>query len=106
MTTEEKREKAIQCLKEELESVFIDDYFPIESPFELIPMLPNGKQTTFTLGRKEIPASKLGMKYDHYQEYPYETPNELINDIIKSIRENADIKTDKERYSKSTQIEF
>jgi hypothetical protein len=77
------------ALREELVAVFGQASYPVEDPFELIPVLPDGPATTFEAGDLSIGAMDLGMGYAEYQEYPYEDVKELVDDLITGLRDEG-----------------
>jgi hypothetical protein len=76
-------------LRQELEDVFRDADYPVEGPMELIPALPDGPGTTFEAGDVSVGVMDLGAKYGDYQEYPYETAEDLIDDLMHGFREEG-----------------
>lgn len=79
MTHEEK-------LREQFTEVFGEANYPLESPFKLIPLLPDGIRTTFESEDVVIPAIDLGMVYGDYQDYPYESVESLVDDLIHGLK--------------------
>lgn len=78
-----------EMLREELEAVFTDADFPVEDPMELVPALPDGPETTFEAGDVAVNVMELGATYGEYQEYPYETAAELVDDLMAGFREEG-----------------
>lgn len=76
-------------LRQELEAVFGGAEFPVDGPMELIPALPDGPGTTFEAGDVSVTVMDLGMKYADYQDYPYETADELVDDLMHGFREEG-----------------
>ena len=76
-------------LREQFTEVFGKASYPLESPFKLIPLLPDGPFTTFESGDIKIPAIDLGMAYGDYQEYPYETVEDLVDDLIHALKSES-----------------
>lgn len=72
--------------REQFTEVFGKADYPLESPFKLIPLLPDGIRTTFESGDIVIPAIDLGMVYGEYQEYPYEDVEGLVDDLIEGLK--------------------
>ncbi len=99
-------EEAAAVLGSMLEDVFLDAFFPVESPFDLIPLLPDGKDTVFTVGKVKISAKDIGMKYNDHQEYPYDSSDQLIEDIIKSVQKHGDLFIEDKNYKHSMTIKF
>jgi len=78
-----------ELLREELEAVFADADFPVEDPMELVPALPDGPATTFEAGDVAVDVMELGATYGEYQEYPYETAADLVDDLMAGFREEG-----------------
>ena len=106
MSEIESEEEAAEEFRVQLENVFFETLFPVNDPFELIPLLPDGKDTVFNIGNVTISAKDIGMKYNDYQEFPYESRDELIDDIIRSVREHGDLYREEKEYEHSITIEF
>ena len=73
-------------LREQLTETFGDASYPVTDPFDLIPLLPDGAATEFRAGDVVVPAIDLGMEYDEYQEYPYESVDALVDDIVAGLK--------------------
>jgi hypothetical protein len=78
-----------EILREELEAVFTSADFPVEDPMELVPVLPDGPATTFEAGDVTVGVMDLGAEYSDYQDYPYETAADLIDDLMTGFREEG-----------------
>ena len=76
-----------ETFREQFTEVFGKANYPLDSPFKLIPLLPDGIRTTFESGDIVIPAIDLGMVYGEYQEYPYEAVEELVDDLIQGLKQ-------------------
>lgn len=73
-------------IRRQLIAVFETAQYPVTDPFELIPVLPDGAATTFEAGDVTIGAMELGMEYADYQEYPYESVDGLVDDLMAGFR--------------------
>lgn len=73
-------------LQEELTEVFSRAEYPVEEPMELVPALPDGPSTTFEAGEVRVGVMELGGEYAEYQDYPYETVDELVADLMDGFR--------------------
>jgi len=78
-----------ELLRQELESVFSTADFPVEDPMELVPVLPDGPATTFEAGDVTVSVMDFGAKYGDYQEYPYETAEDLVDDLFTGFHEEG-----------------
>ncbi|MFC7042410.1 MTH865 family protein [Halonotius sp. GCM10025705] len=75
-------------IRRQLIEVFGAAEYPVTDPFELIPVLPDGAATTFEAGDVTIGAMELGMEYADYQEYPYDSVEPLVEDLMTGLRAN------------------
>jgi hypothetical protein len=73
----------------ELEEVFSRAEYPVEEPMELVPVLPDGPSTTFEAGEISVGVMDLGAEYAEYQDYPYETADALVDDLMHGFREEG-----------------
>lgn len=76
-------------LRNQLAAVFGRANYPVEDPFELIPVLPDGAATTFEAGDVALGAMELGTEYAEYQEYPYENVESLVDDLMRGLRDDG-----------------
>lgn len=72
-------------LREQLTATLGRARFPVEDPFELVPVLPDGAATEFRASGVVIPAIELGTRYGEYQEFPYDSVEPLVDDIIEGL---------------------
>jgi hypothetical protein len=76
-------------LRSELEAVFSRADYPVEEPMELVPVLPDGPGTTFEAGAVSVGVMELGSEYAEYQQYPYETAADLVDDLMAGFHEEG-----------------
>ncbi|GGI98548.1 hypothetical protein GCM10008995_05530 [Halobellus salinus] len=76
-------------LRAELLDVFGRAEYPVAEPMELVPALPNGPGTTFEAGAVSVGVMELGSEYADYQNYPYETADDLVGDLMTGFREEG-----------------
>jgi len=72
-------------IRRQLIEVFGAASYPVTDPFELIPVLPDGAATTFEAGDVTLGAMEIGMEYADYQEYPYESVEALVDDLMAGL---------------------
>jgi len=72
-------------IRRQLTEVFGAASYPVTDPFELIPVLPDGAATTFKAGDVTLGAMEIGMEYADYQEYPYESVEALVDDLMAGL---------------------
>jgi len=79
------------ALRDQLTSTFGRATYPVTDPFTLIPLLPDGPETEFRAGSVVIPAIDLGLKYREYQQYPYQSVEALVDDLIAAMKAEGDL---------------
>ena len=79
--------------REEVRQQFVDAFegadYPVNSPMDLVPALPNGPGTTFQVGDEEITAMELNQRSGGEQEFPYEDVDSLVDDIMEGLEEEG-----------------
>lgn len=73
-------------LREQLRDAFAGADYPVASPMELVPALPSGPSTTFEAGDVRVTAMELATKLSTYQEFPYESVDALVDDVVEGMR--------------------
>lgn len=96
MTTGESREisnptATERALRSQFTSVFGDASFPLTDPLDLIPLLPDGPSTTFDADGVTVEAIELGMTYGKYQQYPYDSVENLVDDLIAGLKAEGEL---------------
>lgn len=77
-------------LREQMLDAFGDADYPINSPMDLVPALPNGPSTTFESGDFSMTAMELNTKLGG-GDFPYETPEAFVDDVIDKLEEQDNI---------------
>mgnify|MGYP002761471351 CR=1 FL=1 len=76
-------------VKAELREQFLDAFggadFPVENQMNLVPALPDGPGTKFEAGDVSFTAMEMAAKLGSEQEFPYDTPEALVDDIIDGL---------------------
>lgn len=76
-------------VESELRAQFLDAFsgadFPVESPMDLVPALPDGPGTRFEAGEFSMTAMELGMTLSDSQDFPYEDVESLVDDLIQGL---------------------
>lgn len=80
-------------VRAELREQFLDAFggadFPVENQMDLVPALPDGPMTTFEAGDVRFTAMELATKLGGEQEFPYETAEELVDDVLDALESNG-----------------
>jgi len=78
--------------KEDLRQQFIDAFegasYPINSPMDLVPALPNGPATTFESGDFSMTAMELNSELSG-AEFPYDDVETFVDDVMEALEENG-----------------
>jgi hypothetical protein len=71
-------------LREQMIDAFKDADYPIDSPMDLVPALPNGPGTRFESDDFSMTAMELNTKLGG-GEFPYESADEFVDDILDQL---------------------
>ena len=77
-------------LREQMIDAFEGADYPISSPMDLVPALPNGPGTKFESGDFSMTAMEMNTKLDG-GEFPYETVDDFVDDILDELEEKGHI---------------
>jgi hypothetical protein len=76
--------------KDDLREQFIDAFegadYPIDSPMDLVPALPDGPSTSFESGEFSMTAMELNTKLGG-GDFPYEDVESFVDDIMTQLDE-------------------
>jgi len=64
--------------------------YPISSPMDLVPALPNGPGTKFESGDFSMTAMELNTKLSG-GDFPYDSPDAFVDDVLEELEENGHI---------------
>ena len=75
--------------KEDLREQFVEAFegadYPINSPMDLVPALPNGPSTKFESGAFSMTAMELNTKLNG--DFPYEDVDSFVDDVMESLED-------------------
>lgn len=74
-------------LQEQLVEAFEDADYPVTSPMDLIPAMPDGPSTTFESGEFSMSALELNTELD--AEFPYDDVDSFVDDIMEQLDEQG-----------------
>jgi len=77
-------------LREQMIDAFEGADYPISSPMDLVPALPNGPGTKFESGDFSMTAMELNTKLSG-GDFPYDTPDAFVDDVLEELEENGHI---------------
>jgi len=92
----EMEEKVEAELRTQLTEAFEDADYPVSSQMDLVPALPDGPGTTFESGDVSFTAMELGTKAAGEQEFPYESVDALVDDIIEGLENHGELQSGRE----------
>ncbi|WP_255152530.1 MTH865 family protein [Halorarius halobius] len=72
-------------VREQFTEAFEGADYPVNSPMDLVPALPNGPATSFQVGDEEITAMELNQKASGEADYPYDSVDELVDDLVEGM---------------------
>ena len=70
-------------LRQQFTEAFEDADYPISSPMDLVPALPNGPSTKFESGDFSMTAMELNTKLSG--DFPYESVDEFVDDVMSDL---------------------
>lgn len=76
-------------LREQFTEAFEGADYPVSSPMDLVPALPNGPATKFESGDFEMTAMELNSQSSGAGDFPYESVDELVDDLIEGMEEEG-----------------
>jgi hypothetical protein len=73
-------------LRDQLLEAFEGADYPVSNQMDLVPALPNGPGTKFEAGDTSFTAMEMAAKLGGHQEFPYESAEELVDDVIEGLK--------------------
>ena len=77
-------------LREQMKEAFGEAEYPINSPMDLVPALPDGPGTTFESGDFSMTAMELNTKLGG-GEFPYDSVDEFVDDVLENLEDQGEI---------------
>ncbi|MFP8952627.1 MTH865 family protein [Natrialbaceae archaeon A-arb3/5] len=77
-------------LREQMIDAFDGADYPVSSPMDLVPALPDGPGTKFETGEFSMTAMELNTKTSG-GDFPYDEPEALVDDIIADLKEQGEL---------------
>ena len=75
-----------QEIRQQMIDAFEGADYPISSPMDLVPALPNGPGTKFESGDFSMTAMELNTKLPG-GDFPYESAEAFVDDIIQNLKD-------------------
>jgi hypothetical protein len=76
-------------LRRQLTDAFEGANYPVDSPMDLLPALPDGPATRFESGDFSMTAMELNTRAGGDQDFPYEDVDALVDDIVAGLEERG-----------------
>lgn len=73
-------------LRDQLRAAFEGADYPVDNQMALVPTLPDGPTTRFEADDVSFTAMELATKLGEYQDFPYESVDDLIDDVIAGLK--------------------
>jgi len=82
--------------KDDLRQQFVEAFegadYPVNSPMDLVPALPNGPATTFESGDFSMTAMELNSQISGSDtDFPYDSVDELVDELMESLEDSGHI---------------
>ena len=78
-------------LRQQFVEAFEGADYPVNSPMDLVPALPQGPGTKFESDEFSMTAMELNTKGGGSQDFPYDTVDDLVDDIIEGLEDQGHI---------------
>lgn len=73
-----------QDIHQQLADIVKDAEYPVTGPFDILPALPNGPETSIESGDFEVTAKQLTTDLPKI-DFPYDTPEAFADDVIDTM---------------------
>jgi len=77
-------------LREQMIDAFEDADYPVSSPMDLVPALPDGPGTKFESGDFSMTAMELNTKTTG-GDFPYDDVESLVDDLLRELKKQDEI---------------
>jgi hypothetical protein len=76
-----------EAVREQFVEAFEGADYPVNSPMDLVPALPNGPATQFDVGEETITAMELNQRAQGEASYPYDSVDDLVESLLDGLEE-------------------
>ena len=80
-----------EAVREQFVEAFEGADYPVNSPMDLVPAMPNGPATQFDLGDETITAMELNQRASGSGDYPYDSVDELVDDLMDRLEDEGHV---------------
>ncbi len=78
--------------KEDLRQQFVNAFegadYPVNSPMDLVPAMPEGPETEFTYRDESFTAMEMQQEAGGQGDFPYDSVESLVDDLMEGIEES------------------
>ena len=78
-------------LREQFTEAFEDAAYPVTSPMDLLPSLPDGPATTFESGDFSMTAMELNNEVSGAVNFPFQDVDSLVDALIEGLEDEGHI---------------
>jgi hypothetical protein len=78
-----------EAVRQQFVEAFEGADYPVNSPMDLVPALPNGPGTQFEIGDETISAMELNQEASGDGDFPYETVDDFVDDIMDGLEQEG-----------------
>ena len=78
-------------LRQQFVEAFEGADYPVNSPMDLVPALPNGPATKFESGDFSMTAMELNTQISGGTDFPYDSVDELVDQLMESLEDDGHI---------------
>lgn len=78
--------------REEVRQQFVEAFegadYPVNSPMDLVPAMPEGPETEFTYDGESFTAMEMQQEAGGQGDFPYDSVDDLVDDLIEGIEDS------------------
>jgi hypothetical protein len=82
-----------EAVREQFVEAFEGANYPVNSPMDLVPALPNGPATRFEIDDETSTAMELNQRAQGEAPYPYDSVDELVEALLDGFEDRGHIRT-------------
>ncbi|MFC6951640.1 MTH865 family protein [Halorubellus litoreus] len=86
-SVERDREAAERAVRQRLAVVLADVAFPVEDQLAVAAAVDAPHSQRVTVGDRRFTAMELAVRLEPYQDFPYESLDALVDDVVAGLRE-------------------
>ena len=75
-------------LREQFVEAFEDADYPVNSPMDLVPAMPEGPQTEFSYDGETFTAMEMQQEAGGQGDFPYDSVEALVDELIEGIQDS------------------